>query len=149
MDGVASAAMKSDKLAPRFYDGADEKGRHRRTAFWRGKSVTVAFFSDKVRWWECEGGSYGAGENAGDRFPVAPPDSVVQYIYRGAILRPLGARGTASAAAGRSRRPRARDATIPGAGKGLIFCVALARERERERCVRAPVTEVERLFEVR
>ena len=33
MDGVASAAMKSDKLAPWFYDGADEKGRHRRTAF--------------------------------------------------------------------------------------------------------------------
>ena len=62
MDGVASAAMSSDKVALGFDDGADEKGRHRRTAFWRGKSVTVAFFSDKVRWWECEGGSYGAGE---------------------------------------------------------------------------------------
>ena len=33
------------------------------------------------------------------------------------MLRPLGARGAASAAAGRSRRPRARDATIHGAGK--------------------------------
>ena len=62
MDGVASAAMSSDKVALGFDDGADEKGRHRRTAFWRGKSVTVAFFSDKVRWWECEGCSYGAGE---------------------------------------------------------------------------------------
>ena len=79
MDGVASAAMKSDKLAPWFYDGADEKGRHRRTAFWRGKSVTVAFFSDKVRWWECEGASDGPGEPSyalwghGGR-PRRPPD---------------------------------------------------------------------------
>ena len=62
MDGVASAAMKSDKIALWFYDGADDKGRHRRTAFRRGKSVTVAFFSDKVRWRECEGCSYEAWE---------------------------------------------------------------------------------------
>ena len=47
MDGVASAAMKSDKVALAFDDGADEKGRIARTAFWQGKSVTVAFFSDK------------------------------------------------------------------------------------------------------
>ena len=44
MDGVASAAMKSDKLAPWFYDGADEKGRHRRTAFWRPRRVDSCLF---------------------------------------------------------------------------------------------------------
>ena len=79
MDGVASAAMSSDEVALGFADGADEKGRIARTAFCRGKSVTVAFFSDKVRWWECEGCSYGAGELSyalwghGGR-PRRPPD---------------------------------------------------------------------------
>ena len=62
MDGVASAAMSSDNVALAFDDGADDTGRIAKTAFWLGKSVTVAFFSDKVRWWECEGPSYGAGE---------------------------------------------------------------------------------------
>ena len=35
-----------------------------RTAFWQGKSATVALllFSDKVRWWDCEGGSDGPRE---------------------------------------------------------------------------------------
>jgi len=44
MDGVASAAMKSDKVAQAFDDGADEKGPHRRDrVLWQGKSATVAF----------------------------------------------------------------------------------------------------------
>ena len=62
MDAVASAAMSSDNVALALGDGADDTGPHRKTAFWLGKSVTVAFFSDKVRWWECEGASDGAGE---------------------------------------------------------------------------------------
>ena len=44
----------------------------------------------------------------------------------GAILRPLGARGTGSAAAGRSRRPRARDAD-PRHGKSEGYCNGIAR----------------------
>ena len=42
---MASAAMKSDKVAPGFDDGADEKGLHRRTAFWPPKSDSAFPFS--------------------------------------------------------------------------------------------------------
>ena len=89
MDGVASAAMSSDKLAPWFYDGADEKGRIARTAFWQGKtkSVTVAFFTVIKS----------AGENVKD-VPTVP----------GSYLTPSG--GTGDGLGGRRTLPTASGA---------------------------------------
>ena len=38
-------------------DGADEKGRHQRTAFGRPRRARACLSGHKVRWWECEGGN--------------------------------------------------------------------------------------------
>ena len=44
MDGVASAAMKSDNVALGFDEGANEKGGHRRTALLAGKKCDCCLF---------------------------------------------------------------------------------------------------------
>ena len=62
MDDVVSAAMKSDKVALGLDDGADEKGRHRRTAFWRPRRAGTCLSEHQVRWWERKWGSDGPGE---------------------------------------------------------------------------------------
>ena len=93
---------------------------HRRTAFWKGAGVTVAFFSDKE---SADGNVKGAQTRSRRELRTLP--------YPISYAPPLGARGGAASAAdgsgpdGLASGGARRDAgtvysgKIPGAGRGL------------------------------
>ena len=101
MDGVASAAMTSDKVALGFDDGADDMRRHRRTTFWMEKAQLPFSVIKSTAGGNCEAGSAG----------VPAPE--------GSYLTPSG--GTGDGLGGRRTVPTASGArrNDPRCGKGV------------------------------